>query len=191
MKVQQLGEFIRKQRQGARISLQGLSQLAGVSKPYLSQIERGLRRPSADIIKAIAKGLRISSQSLYVQAGILDREARGDVHTAILDDRSLTEQQKQVLLQVYESFREETERRRAERKPAARLSTRKVPSKTGSRSRKAAGTAGVPRRTSASSAGGREAGFDRRTKPAPGSSRSPASNRTAGSKRKEVQTSHG
>jgi transcriptional regulator with XRE-family HTH domain len=116
MKVQQLGEFIRKQRQGASISLHGLSQLAGVSKPYLSQIERGLRRPSAEILQAIAKGLRISSQTLYVQAGLLEREGRGDVHTSVMRDPSLTERQRHVLLQVYESFRQETERRRAARR---------------------------------------------------------------------------
>jgi transcriptional regulator with XRE-family HTH domain len=115
MKVQQLGEFIRKQRTGAKISLHKLSQLAGVSKPYLSQIERGLRKPSAEILQAIAKGLRISSQTLYVKAGILEREGKGDVHTAVMGDRAITERQKQVLLQVYESFREETATRRAKR----------------------------------------------------------------------------
>jgi transcriptional regulator with XRE-family HTH domain len=115
MKVQQLGEFIRKQRTGAKISLHKLSQVAGVSKPYLSQIERGLRKPSAEILQAIAKGLRISSQTLYVKAGILEREGKGDVHTSVMGDRALTERQKQVLLQVYESFREETAGRRARR----------------------------------------------------------------------------
>lgn len=116
---EQLGSFIRKQRQGAAISLQKLSQLAGVSKPYLSQVERGLRRPSAEILQAIAKGLRISSQTLYVKAGILEREGKGDVHTSVMGDRGLTERQKQVLLQVYSSFREETARRRSRRRTVA------------------------------------------------------------------------
>ena len=116
MKVQQLGTFIRKQRQGAQISLQKLSQVAGVSKPYLSQIERGLRKPSAEILQAIAKGLRISAQTLYVQAGILEQDGKTDVQAAVTADRNLTERQKQVLLQVYESFREETASRRAHRR---------------------------------------------------------------------------
>jgi transcriptional regulator with XRE-family HTH domain len=115
MRLQQLGSFIRNQRQGAKISLRKLSQLAGVSNPYLSQIERGLRRPSADILQAIAKALRISAETLYVQAGILEHEPRGDVQTAITNDSELTERQRQVLLQVYQSFRDETERRRSAR----------------------------------------------------------------------------
>lgn len=190
MKVQQLGEFIRRQRQGARISLHGLSQLAGVSKPYLSQIERGLRRPSADILQAIARGLRISSQTLYVQAGILERESRGDVHTTVMADRSLTEQQKQVLLQVYESFRQETERRRANRRAPARSTKRPNVSRKGASSQ-TAGTAGIRRRASVPSAGGREDGVARGTKPSPGSLRSPASNRNTRRTGKEVQTHDG
>ncbi len=117
-KVRELGEFIRNQRMGARLSLRGLSKLAGVSLPYLSQIERGLRRPSAEILQAIAKALRISSHTLYVQAGILEAAPRADVLTAVMADPGLTERQKQALLAVYNSFREETERRRAGRKPS-------------------------------------------------------------------------
>jgi transcriptional regulator with XRE-family HTH domain len=100
-----IGEYIRQQRASARISLRQLSKLAGVSNPYLSQIERGLRRPSADILQQIAKGLRISAEALYVQAGILDAPAGGPVPDAIRAATELTERQKQVLLDVYETFR--------------------------------------------------------------------------------------
>jgi transcriptional regulator with XRE-family HTH domain len=85
-----------------------LAEVTGVSNPYLSQIERGLRKPSAEILQQIAKGLRISAEVLYVQAGILeDRETDTDVQTAVRADLSLTERQKQVLLDIYESFRKE------------------------------------------------------------------------------------
>ena len=111
-----MGRFIREQRSAAKMSLRKLAKLAGVSNPYLSQIERGLRRPSADILNAIAKALRISSETLYVQAGILeDQREPADLVSAILADRSLTERQRQVLIQIYQSFREETDRRRARR----------------------------------------------------------------------------
>ncbi|MGH2683073.1 MAG: helix-turn-helix domain-containing protein [Actinomycetota bacterium] len=130
MKVQDLGKFIREQRRGAQLSLRKMAKLAGVSNPYLSQIERGLRRPSADILQGIAKALRISAETLYVQAGILDdrkQEAPGaDVASAILADGAITERQKQVLVQVYSTFREETERRRASRKGPGRRSTTKA-----------------------------------------------------------------
>ena len=90
------------------ISLRQLAKLAGVSNPYLSQIERGLRKPSAEILQQIAKGLRISAEALYVQAGILDqREGDGLVADAVLADEGLTERQKQVLLEIYDSFRKE------------------------------------------------------------------------------------
>jgi transcriptional regulator with XRE-family HTH domain len=100
-----IGEYIRQQRSSARISLRQLSRLAGVSNPYLSQIERGLRKPSAEILQQIAKGLRISAEALYVQAGILDAPAGGPVPDAIRTATELTERQKQVLLDVYETFR--------------------------------------------------------------------------------------
>src|SRR4051794_11947659 len=87
-----------------------LAKLAGVSNPYLSQIERGLRKPSAEILQQIAKALRISAEALYVQAGILDeRYGDSDVQAAVLGDAMLTERQKQVLLEIYESFRRENE----------------------------------------------------------------------------------
>jgi len=108
MNVGSIGEYIRQQREQAKISLRQLSSAAGVSNPYLSQIERGLRRPSAEILQQIAKGLRISAEALYVQAGILeDRQSDSGVRTAVLADPVLTERQKQVLLEIYESFRKE------------------------------------------------------------------------------------
>jgi len=109
MNVGSIGEYIRQQRERANISLRQLASAAGVSNPYLSQIERGLRRPSAEILQQIAKGLRISAEALYVQAGILeDRYSESGVRTAVLADPGLTERQKQVLLEIYESFRKET-----------------------------------------------------------------------------------
>jgi transcriptional regulator with XRE-family HTH domain len=101
----ELGEFIREQRAGSRLSLRRLSDMAGISNPYLSQIERGLRRPSAEILQQIAKALRISAESLYVRAGILEERSDGnDLVAAILDDRVLTGEQKQTLVKVYRSF---------------------------------------------------------------------------------------
>ncbi|MDB1087931.1 helix-turn-helix transcriptional regulator [Streptomyces sp. ACA25] len=105
-----LGDFLREQRRQAKLSLRQLADAAGVSNPYLSQIERGLRKPSAEILQQIAKGLEISAETLYVRAGILDeREAepsgRPGVREAVLADRALTEQQQQALLQIYDSFR--------------------------------------------------------------------------------------
>jgi transcriptional regulator with XRE-family HTH domain len=106
--VKSIGDYIREQREQARISMRQLAQAAGVSNPYLSQIERGLRKPSADILQQIAKGLRISAEALYVQAGILeDRPADTGVRSALLADAELSERQKQVLIEIYESFRKE------------------------------------------------------------------------------------
>ena len=104
-----IGAYIREQREQAKISLRQLAQAAGVSNPYLSQIERGLRRPSADILQQIARGLRISAEALYVQAGFLEDRPPGlEVRDAVLTDPDLTERQKQMLLEVYDSFRKET-----------------------------------------------------------------------------------
>ncbi len=102
-----IGEYIREQRNTAKISLRQLAKLAGVSNPYLSQIERGLRKPSAEILQQIAKGLRISAEALYVEAGILEQREGGALADAIVTAPDLTERQKQVLLDVYESFRRE------------------------------------------------------------------------------------
>lgn len=104
MKLDELGSFIREQRRGARLSLRKLSDLAGISNPYLSQIERGLRKPSAEILQAIAKALRISAETLYVQAGILDEDRDHDLVAEILKDSSLTERQKKALIDHYRSY---------------------------------------------------------------------------------------
>jgi transcriptional regulator with XRE-family HTH domain len=106
MKLGELGAFIREQRRGARLSLRKLSDLAGISNPYLSQIERGLRKPSAEILQAIAKALRISAETLYVRAGILDDDREHDLVAEILRDPTITERQKQVLVDIYRSFKE-------------------------------------------------------------------------------------
>jgi transcriptional regulator with XRE-family HTH domain len=110
MDVRGVGEYIRKQREGSRLSLRSLSALAGVSGPYLSQVERGLRRPSAEILQGIAKGLRISAETLYVQAGILEDRPVPDVAAAIMADPAITERQRQALVQIYEAFRDEAGR---------------------------------------------------------------------------------
>ena len=114
----ELGSFIREQRSTARLSLRRLSELAGISNPYLSQIERGLRRPSAEILQQIAKALRISAETLYVQAGILEPgTGETDLAREILADRHLTEDQKQALIQIYLSFRHETDTQREHAAP--------------------------------------------------------------------------
>jgi transcriptional regulator with XRE-family HTH domain len=119
--VGSIGSYIREQREQAKISIRQLAQAAGVSNPYLSQVERGLRRPSADILQQIAKGLRISAEALYVQAGILDeREGETSVTEAIMADTEITERQKQMLIDIYESFRKEVRAdAEAAREPAA------------------------------------------------------------------------
>ncbi len=110
-----IGAYIREQREQAKISLRQLAQSAGISNPYLSQIERGLRRPSADILQQIAKGLRISAEALYVQAGFLEDRPPGSlVRDAVLSDEELTDRQKQMLIEIYESFRKQTAIARAE-----------------------------------------------------------------------------
>src|ERR1700722_5147388 len=109
--VNTIGSYIREQREQAKISIRQLAQTAGVSNPYLSQVERGLRRPSADILQQIAKGLRISAEALYVQAGILeDRPGASGARSALLTDPQLTERQKQVLIGIYESFTKESQK---------------------------------------------------------------------------------
>jgi transcriptional regulator with XRE-family HTH domain len=123
-----IGEFIRDQREQAHVSLRQLARLAGVSNPYLSQIERGLRKPSAEILQQIAKGLRISAEQLYVRAGILEfREGNQELVAAILSDADLGERQKQVLLDIYESFRRENQQLRAEAIPSVVAEPAAVP----------------------------------------------------------------
>jgi transcriptional regulator with XRE-family HTH domain len=118
--VETLGEYLREQRVAAQLSLRQLAEQTGVSNPYLSQIERGLRRPSAEVLQQIAKALRISAEQVYVQAGILnpdDGQVRS-VELAILADPGLTERQKQSLLDVYQSFRTLTQGADEHRPPA-------------------------------------------------------------------------
>ena len=104
--VEGLGEYLKEQRVAAELSVRQLAAQAGVSNPYLSQIERGLRRPAAEVLQQIAKALRISAEQLYIRAGIVDPHAgsAGSVELAILGDSKLTERQKQSLLDVYASF---------------------------------------------------------------------------------------
>ena len=106
--VGDIGAYIRTQREHARVSLRQLARTAGVSNPYLSQIERGLRTPSAEILGQIARALRISAEALYVRAGILEQRPTGAITDAVLADPHLTERQKHVLLEVYQSFRRES-----------------------------------------------------------------------------------
>ncbi|HEV2891488.1 MAG TPA: helix-turn-helix transcriptional regulator [Frankiaceae bacterium] len=150
LKVRDLGDYIREQRQSSSISLRQLARLAGVSNPYLSQIERGLRKPSAEILQQIAKALRISAEALYVQAGILEeRDADTDVPGAILRDEWINERQKQVLLEIYDSFRKENDGQRqspdveeaVEAEPApAKPAAKKAPAKPRKAPAKAAKT---------------------------------------------------
>jgi transcriptional regulator with XRE-family HTH domain len=104
--VESLGDYLREQRMSSRLSVRQLAEQAGVSNPYLSQIERGLRRPSAEVLQQLAKALRISAEQLYLRAGIVspDEGVGGSVELAVLGDPALTERQKQTLLDVYASF---------------------------------------------------------------------------------------
>ena len=104
--VGSLGDYLREQRTASRLSLRQLAEQVGVSNPYLSQIERGLRRPSAEVLQQIAKALRISAEQLYIRAGIISPEdgVGGSVELAVLNDTGITERQKQSLLDVYSSF---------------------------------------------------------------------------------------
>jgi transcriptional regulator with XRE-family HTH domain len=113
-----IGSFIRAQREAAQVSVRQLAEKAGVSNPYLSQIERGLRKPSADVLNQIAKALRVSAEVLYVQAGILEPSANSEVRDAIITDTAITERQKQVLLDIYTSFVQQNEAAREETAPA-------------------------------------------------------------------------
>ena len=118
MVLRDVGDYIREQRHAAQVSLRQLAKAAGVSNPYLSQVERGLRKPSAEILQQIAKALRISAEQLYVHAGILDERVGDDTVTgAILADTGLTERQKQVLLEIYRSFHRENADRAAAADP--------------------------------------------------------------------------
>jgi transcriptional regulator with XRE-family HTH domain len=109
-RVGDVGGYLREQREHARLSVRQLATLAGVSNPYLSQVERGLRKPSAEVLQQIARGLRISAEALYVRAGILDQVGRPDVEAAVNADPELNERQRRVLLDIYASFRAENHR---------------------------------------------------------------------------------
>jgi transcriptional regulator with XRE-family HTH domain len=104
-----LGSFIRDLRENAQVSVRQLAERSGVSNPYLSQVERGLRKPSADVLSQIAKALRISAEVLYVRAGILEPSDKSQVRDAIITDTAITERQKQILLDIYASFTEQNE----------------------------------------------------------------------------------
>lgn len=132
LKVTDLGDYLREQRQSAKLSLRQLAEVAGVSNPYLSQVERGLRKPSAEVLQQIAHGLRISAEALYVRAGILEERgehADGHVEASVLADPHLTDRQRRVLLDIYATFRSENDRTPAEaaapRKAARKSATRK------------------------------------------------------------------
>lgn len=109
-----IGSFIRSQRETAQVSMRQLAERSGVSNPYLSQVERGLRKPSADVLRQIAKALRVSAEVLYVQAGILEPRDSSQVRDAIVTDTEITEPQKQVLLDIYASFTQQNEANREE-----------------------------------------------------------------------------
>lgn len=118
--MRELGAFIREQRRGARLSLRKLSELAGISNPYLSQIERGLRKPSAEILQQIARALRISAETLYVQAGILEERQPGfDLEAEIMRDRTISERHKRTLIDIYRSFQREHQAAVLEHRPGA------------------------------------------------------------------------
>lgn len=104
LEVGSLGDFIREQRNAAELSLRQLAARAGVSNPYLSQVERGLRNPSAEILTQIAAALRISAETLYVRAGLLEAQDSSRVRTAIARDSSLNERQRLALLEIYSAF---------------------------------------------------------------------------------------
>ena len=132
--VHELGDYLREQRHSAELSLRQLSEVAGISNPYLSQIERGLKKPSAEILQALAKALRISAESLYVRAGFLEERADlgddvVDVQAAVLADPRLSNRQRAVLLDVYESFVGEPAAPKTTSKPAKATGKPKAVSK--------------------------------------------------------------
>jgi transcriptional regulator with XRE-family HTH domain len=104
-----IGSFIRDLRENAQVSVRQLAERSGVSNPYLSQVERGLRKPSADVLSQIAKALRVSAEVLYVRAGILEPSDKSQVRDAIITDTAITERQKQILLEIYASFSQQNE----------------------------------------------------------------------------------
>jgi transcriptional regulator with XRE-family HTH domain len=126
-----LGEFIAGQRRMAQLSLRQLAEQTGISNPYLSQIERGLRKPSAEVLQQLSKALRVSAESLYVRAGILDPDDHPatSVEVAVLADMAISERQKRVLIDVYTSFVKENE----ETAPSGKSKNDHVPNQGGER----------------------------------------------------------
>ncbi|HYJ55276.1 MAG TPA: helix-turn-helix transcriptional regulator [Mycobacterium sp.] len=124
--AQDIGSFIRTQREAAQVSVRQLAEKAGVSNPYLSQIERGLRKPSADVLSQIAKALRVSAEVLYIRAGILEPTETSEVRDVIVTDTAINERQKQVLLDIYASFCQQNEAALAEAADAAAASNHRV-----------------------------------------------------------------
>ena len=116
--LKDLGEYIREQRRQAELSLRKLADLAQVSNPYLSQIERGLKRPSAEILQQIARALEVSAESLYVRAGILDEDRDSNLIATIRAQSDLTTEQKQILIRIYRSFLSENEEPEADEESA-------------------------------------------------------------------------
>jgi transcriptional regulator with XRE-family HTH domain len=149
-----LGDYLREQRQSARLSLRQLSEAAGISNPYLSQIERGLKKPSAEILKQLAKGLEVSAESLYVRAGILDEHhghdaAPLDTRAVIGADPQLTDRQKAALIDIYDTFVGGSAAAPTPRTPRPRASSRTSTAQGSRPSTPATGAAaGAPRRAS-------------------------------------------
>jgi transcriptional regulator with XRE-family HTH domain len=151
--VGSLGEYIREQREQAEVSLRQLARTAGVSNPYLSQVERGLKRPSAEILQQIAQGLRISAETLYVRAGLLeerDGERVPTVAAAVTADPDLTQRQKRALMDVYEAFRRENDAA-ADAAASAATSSPAASAKPGNGSRRPRSTTASARKRSRSS----------------------------------------
>ena len=142
--VGRIGDYIKEQRETASLSLRRLAKEAGVSNPYLSQVERGLRKPSAEILQQLAKALRISAEQLYVQAGLLeDKGASLALESAVLGDATLNERQKRVLLDIYASFVSENAaaaERSAEDTPAEVPTPKQPPSKRAAASKRSTRT---------------------------------------------------
>jgi len=128
--AQDIGTFIRTQREAAQVSVRQLAEKAGVSNPYLSQIERGLRKPSADVLNQIAKALRVSAEVLYIRAGILEPSENNEVRDVIITDSAITERQKQVLLEIYTSFVQQNEGQQDEAQPHEDLQIEAAGTKT-------------------------------------------------------------
>jgi transcriptional regulator with XRE-family HTH domain len=195
--VHDVGTYLREQRESARLSVRQLSELAGVSNPYLSQIERGLRKPSAEILGQLAKGLRISAESLYVRAGILEERAdQMPLETAVLADTGLNERQKRVLLDIYESFRAENSRAAADSTPVAADESTSIaepaPRRTpaGKKSASTVRTAGTARKTGKTAQTAKIAKTSKIAKTADKRAAKTTLKRTAATKKTAVRTTH-